>query len=228
MSAVDKNGNPVSASLLDLLPQRLATKPTWVDMMEVFQRVMDVNVEGPIAALEVLRHITPDTDTGVLNSTARLLGFDLTQDVLNLSSDNLSKLVSQLSLYPDQNGTELFVKFIDLLLNALTEIDYLWTKDYVNFYKVPKGPLVKDGGVWFKVTHIDLTMALFGKESLVLAPGQTLFGRTKDLFYTFAPAALVIERFDFAEYFEDKDWLGGSALAIGTSMPIAEIDVTID
>lgn len=227
MADSDQGFSPNAASLLDLLPSRLKTKQTWIDMMEVFQRVMDINVEGPQKQLESIRDFQ-ESDDGILNSTARLLGFDLTQDVLNLSSDNLTKLVSQLSLYPDNNGTEKFVKFIDLLLNALTEVEYLWTRDYVNFYRAPKGPTIKEGGPWFKATHINLTMALFTRDTLVLAPGQTLYGRTKELFYTFAPAALVIERLDFAEYFEDKDWLGGSAFGIGCTLLPGEIEITID
>ncbi len=224
----DEYEDNTSASMLDLMPSGLRAKPTWVDMFDVFARVMDVNVEGPAKQLERIRAFDENTDQGVLSSTARMLGFDLTQDVLNLSQDNLTKVVAQLSLYPDQNGTKLFVKFIDLILNSLTEITYLWTKDYVNFYPEPKGGMIKDGGEWFKTTHIRLDLALLSRDTLELAPGVSLYQRARDLFYTFAPAALVIETLDFVELFEDKDWLGGSAFGIGVALSGSEYELTID
>lgn len=225
MEDYEDNINP---TLLDLLPDIIRDKPTWKDMFDVFSRVMDTNVDGPIFQLERIRTVDKDSDVGILNSTARLLGFDLTQDVLNLSADNLTKVVSQLSLYPDQNGTILFTKFIDLILNALTDVQYLWTQDYVNFYPTPGGALVVDGGRWFKITHINLSMALLSLDTLVLSPGQSLYQRVKELFYTFAPVALVIERLDFVILFEDKEWLGGAAFGIGSYFGQSDARVVID
>lgn len=225
---MDEYEDNINATMLDLLPDIIRDKPTWKDMFDVFSRVMDTNVDGPIFQLERIRTVDKDSDVGILNSTARLLGFDLTQDVLNLSADNLTKVVSQLSLYPDQNGTILFTKFIDLILNALTEVQYLWTQDYVNFYPTPGGTLVADGGTWFKITHINLSMALLSLDTLVLSPGQSLYQRVKELFYTFAPVALVIERLDFVILFEDKEWLGGSAFGVGTYFGHTNARVIID
>ncbi len=216
------------ASLLDLMPSSLRNKQTWADMMDVFARVIEINVEGPIEQLEAIRSVNAQTDTGVLNNTARLLGFDLSQDVLNLNADNLTKVVSQLSLYPDQNGTKLFVKFVDLVLNSVTELEYLWTKDYVNFYPVPGGATIKENGPWFKTTHIRLNLALQSLDTLTLDAGMTLHKRTLDLFSSFAPVALVIETMDFVIRFDDKDWLGGSAFGIGAAIPYTEATVIID
>jgi len=94
-----------SADLIDLAVPIIKTNPTWEDMLEVFAGVMETNVDAPIEQLERIRFISSKTDDEVLSATARLLGFDFTQDVLNLNADNLTKVVTQLSLYPDQNGT---------------------------------------------------------------------------------------------------------------------------
>ncbi len=216
------------ASLKDLMPSIVGNIPTWADMMDVFDRVVYVNVEGPISQLEKLRFIDDKTDDGILNSTARLLGFDLSQDVLNLNADNLTKIVSQLSLYPDQNGTRLFAKFIDLILNSLSQIEELWTKDYVNFFTAPEGPTIKEGGPWFKTTHINLNIALLSLDTLVLDPGVTLYQRVQNLFLTLSPVAIVIKRMDFVILFEDKDWLGGAALGLGSYMQLDDVDVVVD
>lgn len=217
-----------AASTLDLAPAPILDNPTWIDMLDVFAQVMDANVEDPIAQLEKIRFIGESSDDNILKYTARLLGFDLTQDVLNLNVDNLTKIATQLSMYPDSNGTELFVKFIDLVLNAVTEVNYLYTKDYVNFYPKKKGLLVSEGGKWFKTTHIELGVALLSLETLTLNPGTTLLSRVHELFYEFSPAALVIERTNFNVIIPDAEWLGGKAFGIGAAGPFLEECVTIE
>src|SRR5438094_7674253 len=122
-----------NADLVDLAVPIIKGNTTWEDMLDVFNTVMSTNVDSPIEQLERIRFISAATDDQVLATTARLLGFDFTQDVLNLNADNLTKVVTQLSMYPDQNGTEYFTKFIDLVLNANTDVVYLYTEDYLNF-----------------------------------------------------------------------------------------------
>lgn len=210
------------ADLIDLVVPIIRSNPTWDDMTEVFNQVMETNVDSPIEQLERIRFITDATDDGILATTARLLGFDLSQDMLSLNGDNLVKLVSQLPLYADQNGTELFVKFIDLIFNARTVVDYLYTQDYVNFVTEPGGPLVKDGGTWFKTTHIDLSIELLHSEDIVLNDGVKLIDRIRDLFFNLSPVALVVYRTNFTETLDDIN------LAFDTYMPYAEATVVID
>lgn len=216
------------AEVADLAVPIIKANTTWDDMIDVFNTVMATNVDSPIEQLERIRFISASTDDPILATTARLLGFDLSQDVLNLNADNLAKVVTQLSMYPDQNGTQYFTKFIDLVLNANTEIVSLYTEDYLNFYEQPKGALLIDGGTWFKTTHISLSINLFSLATLNLSSGETLFDRVKELFYTFAPVALVIDRTDFSEIFADEDWLGGSAFGIGAALGYDEVTVVIE
>jgi hypothetical protein len=217
-----------TADLVDVAVPILKQSPTWEDMLEVFSEVMSTNVDSPIEQLERIRFISDSIDDTVLSNTARMLGFDFTQDVLNLNEDNLTKLVTQLPLYPDQNGTEYFTKFLGLLLNAQTDVEYLYTRDYMNFVEVPRGALVKDGGEWFKTTHVVLEINLFNLDRLLLSAGRTLFDRVKELFHAYAPVALVVERIDFVENFEDSDWLGGSAFGLATTLGYEEVTVVID
>lgn len=191
-------GDYGKSSVEDLLVQPLESNETWKDLVAAFNWVMENNVDSPISQLEVIRHITQQSDRQLLKVTARLLGFDSTQDVLDLSSDNLLRLVSQLPRFPEQNSTVYFKNFIDILLNARTEVKYLYTQDYVNFVETPGGPLINEGGTWFKTTHIDLSIALRSYDTLVIQENQTLNSKVNDLFFSYSPITLVIERKNFA------------------------------
>lgn len=215
------------ASAVDLLQPPALNNQTWKDLTEAFTELMNINVDGPIEQLETIRYIYKDSDPEMLRKTCRMLGFDVTQDVLSLNAENLTKIVTQLPLYPDQNGTEKFINFIDLLLNSLSEVTYLYTKDYVNFYPEPQGAMIDEGGPWFKTTHIMFSPSMLGLEKLNLG-GKTLYARVKELFYAFSPIALVIERMQFVVIFKDFDFLGGSAFGIGAYMPPTELIVTIE
>jgi len=167
-------------------------------MLEAFEGMMASNVDAPIAELEAIRYLDNTTDSVTIQQTVRLLGFDASQDVLNMSYDNLTRLVSQLPLYPDYNSTILFQNFIDMLLNAITKVEYLYTKDYVNFYPYAKGTLITEGGLWWKTTHISLYVEMLDPESLdVMSGGKSIYRRILDLFYAFCPIALVIKNFFF-------------------------------
>ncbi len=221
----DNTTSTPTASAEDLLVQILKDNQVWADLTEAFNAVVALNVDDQITQLERIRFIMQDTDQSILQATARMLGFDASQDVLNMNSDSLTRLVSQLPRYPDQNSTQYFTNFIDVLLNSSIKVDYLYSKDYVNFLTVPQGPLITDatlsdgltpsgamgagggsGGAgggsgpaqWFKTTHINLNIALLNLQTLVLRPNQTLLARTKELFYSYSPIPLVIERITFA------------------------------
>lgn len=215
------------ASIKDLLTNTLRENKTWRDLAESVDYVFSSNIEDPIDQLAKVRWIRKETDPSILEQSARLLGFDLTQDVLSLNAENLTKIVTQLPHYPDHNSTQYFTNFIDMLLNAMTEVKYLYTKDYINFHEQPTGPLVIDGGEWFLTTHIELNLGLLHLDSLLLADGESLYTRVKNLFHSFAPVALVIERFYFAIVISDRDWVGGKAFGIGAKYQAGYVELTV-
>ncbi len=216
------------ASIKELLTNTLGDNKTWAELVDAAAQVMEVNVEDPIDQLTKIRYIRRDTDPNVLALSARMLGFDLTQDVLYLNAENLTKIVTQLPHYPDHNSTKYFINFVDMILNAVTDVRYLYTKDYADFVEQPNGRLVIDGGEWFLTTHIELNIGLLHLDSLLLADGESLFSRVKALFHNFAPIALVIERFYFTIIIDDKDWVGGSAFGIGAAFHHGEYEITLD
>lgn len=185
------------ANTLDLTVPLVKDNPTWADMISAFDGMMAADVDAPIQQLDVLRFLEPGTDPVIIQRTVRMLGFDVSQDILGMNAGSLTRLVTQLPLYPDYNSTVLFENFIDLLLNALTSVEYLYTRDYTNFYSYPKGTMITEGGQWFKTTHVNLLVELLQADTAASSGSKTLFQRIVEVFYTFCPIALVLNNFIF-------------------------------
>lgn len=198
------------ATLMDLTGGTPAAETAvWGSLIEAFDAVLQRNVDEPNRQLAELRFLRDAFDRSILQQTCRMLGFDITQDVLDLQTD-LTKLTTQLPLYADYNGTVAFEKFIELLLNSECEIEHLWAQVYKedldHYYDWTTAPpalsdLVYNGGNWIKTTHIDLKMSLMNGaadfNSVVLKPGQTLFQRVVEIFFDYAPVSLVLRNFWF-------------------------------
>lgn len=193
------------ASIRNITTSRLTDRQIWLDLVEAFDALMLLNVDNPIKQIELLRFLPPDADSKILADVCRMLGFDLSQDVLNMSIDKFTKLATQLGMYPDTNGTEAFTKFISLMTNGNCTVDYLWTKDYLNFRVEPEGPTLSQDGPWFKTTHVNLNMGFSTLDGLQLSAGQTLGQRIVDLFYQQAPATLVIQQQTFTVTMTSED-----------------------
>ena len=200
------------AEVLDIVTSRLSDRDVWSELAIAFDEVVKSNIDDPIQQIELIRYLPPDADRQILMDACRMLGFDLTQDILNLSVEKFTQIATQLGMYPDTNGTQAFTKFISLMINGYCEVDYLWSKDYVNFYTVPKGPTIEHGGKWFKTTHVDLAMGFMTLVGLQLKSGQTLRQRTVEIFYTQAPITLVIERMSFGAYANAEIGFGAKLL----------------
>lgn len=185
------------ATIHDLAPPAMLDRQVWKDLIDAFDQLMLINVDGGRKQLETLRFLPPDADPEILASVCRTLGFDLSQDLLNMSIDKFMQLASQLGMYPDTNGTEKFTKFVSMMTNGRCSVDYLWTDDYVNFYTEPQGTTLEQGGRWFKTTHVDLNMGFSTLDGLQLKSGQTLGQKIVEIFYQQAPASLVIQRQTF-------------------------------
>lgn len=215
------------ASIRDLLSNVLRENPTWTQLAEAIADVFSDNIEAPIDQTANIRSMRQDTDPKILEQTTRLLGFDLTRDVLTLTEESLTKIVTQLPLYPLYNSTALFKNFVELILNSLVNVEYLFTQNYVAFYPAPKGPLVHEGGSWFKTTHINLDVSLLNLASLDLSNATDFFARVQEIFYNFAPITLVIREFYFGIVFSDTDWVGGSAFGIAVGLEVGSLELTV-
>jgi hypothetical protein len=224
------------ATLSDLVVDVLSSRQVWREFVESLDAVEEQNVGAPLRALSRMRFIRPNTERELLFRYVAQMGFDIHRDLLNASAENLSKLVTQLSAYADTNGTVDFIGFIDLLCSARSDVTYLYTKDYVNFFSEPKGPMIDEGGAWFATTHIDVMMYLYGVDSKTLTGGSKLPERAKLLFEKFKPTPLVINRFGTGTEIPDEGWEPGpddptitdrAALGIGMKMQNPDVRVKL-
>ena len=191
------DNQPQDANTLNLLTPYLREVPVWKDMAEVVDSLLSTNVVQPIRELEKLRFLTSDSEQTVLMETCRLLGFDLSQDILASNVNPFTRIATQLAMYSDYNGTQKFSQFLSLILGGYCEVTYLFSDDYEDFYDQPGGKLITEGGVWFQTTHVELDVGLSSLVGLNLPPGQSLAQRVKVIFYDQAPITLVIERLNF-------------------------------
>jgi hypothetical protein len=202
------------AGVRDLTTTRLKDKQVWADLIEAFDAVISNEVDGPARQLEFLRFLPPGADERVSSDVCRMLGFDLSQDVLNMSAEKFTHLSSQLGMYPDTNGTDDFTKFIGLMTNGHCFVEYLWTEDYINFYLEPKGLTLEKGGRWFKTTHVYLNMGFSTLDGLQLKENQTLGQKILEIFFQQAPTTLVVERQIFTVALECQP-IGFGATVLG-------------
>ena len=215
---------PQDAVIGDLLSEPLRSNQIWLDFVAAAQSVFETNIEGPLKQLEEIRYLKEDTDISILRMSAAMLGFDIAQDVLEFSGNSLLKIVPMLGFYPDNNGTKYFTRFIDMILNASTEVIPLYTRDYIHFYPEPLGKMITEGGEWYKTTHVELSMYLYITDEIKqnVSTIETSFqDRVMEVFFAFAPIALVIKRFKF-EY-KDTVSLGVCAHYSGNTKRFARI-----
>lgn len=180
-----------------LLTNRLQELEVWQEFMEIYNTLMEFNVESALRELTRIRFLDPDADEALLSSTCRLLGFNLDEDVLNLSATKMMRLASQLGMYPDYNGTKLFARFTSMMLNGLVEVTDLYSETYKRFYPQPKGRMLEENGSWYKTTHVDVEVTFFNLTGLVLAEGKTLYDRVLEIFYDQCPITYVVRYLDF-------------------------------
>jgi hypothetical protein len=103
----------------------------------------------------------------------------------------------------------------------------------VNFLRevngLPPGPLLIEGGNFFKTTHIELRVNIPNSSQLSIGIGQTIMDRIQTLFYNFAPAPLVIELLTMVVIFANTDWYNSKgqqvAGALGFTTTLVEGDV---
>lgn len=183
--------------LTELVPDLVSNETTWKDLLEVLDSFHKEQITIPALELERIRFLRT-RDSEILQRTVRMLGFDLSSDILSLNSIGLQRLVHLLPLYHEQNGTEKFQKFLSFLLGREITYNQLYTRDYRNFYYKPLSALIIDGGSWYKTTHIDVNVDVSGlSEQLIIRPDQNIRDRLTEIFYAFCPINLVIKHLYF-------------------------------
>tara|TARA_B100000700_G_scaffold101966_1_gene114992 strand:+ start:38157 stop:44120 length:5964 start_codon:yes stop_codon:yes gene_type:complete len=179
-----------------LVPELYSNNQTWMEFMEALADTIQEQIRDPIKEIEDIRHIVDGTDPQIVANTIKQLGFDIPADLVAHNADRLAKSVYMLSLFHERSGTSDFVKGIRFVLGRDVNVSNLYTNDYVNFYEEPWGPLIADGGDWYKTTHINLNMEILPSDAnMVLPVGKTLSDRLMDAYFEFAPINHVVRTF---------------------------------
>lgn len=117
------------------------------------------NDEENIPAIQQLldiRRVNTSSTTEVLDESVQQLGINVTRDIMSYRSEVFKTAFDVLPEYSRVSGTKVWSKFVAFLLGANFESYRLFTNDYQSFVPTPLGSMIKDGGTWYKTTHVDL------------------------------------------------------------------------
>lgn len=194
----------------NLQPEAFTNQQTWMDFLTAFTELIEEQIRTPIKQLEDIRHFVEDTDPFILTNTIKTLGFDIPADLIKHNVDRLSRSVYMLSMFHEISGLDGFERSIEFVLGREVIVRDKYTNNYVDFYNKPQGPLLKDGGDWYKTTHISLGMELVsGDRALVLPINKTLQDRLLEAYYEFAPINQVVDDFFFIQKVYAQLFLAG-------------------
>jgi len=115
----------------------------------------DLNI-STIQQLVDLRRVDKNSTTEVLEESAQQLGINVTRDIMSFRSEVFKKIFDTLPEYSEVSGTKDWSKYVAMILGANFESYRLYTNDYQSFVPTPLGTMIKDGGSWYKTTHVDL------------------------------------------------------------------------
>lgn len=183
-------------NLIELLPEFYGNQKLWEILVSEFIDTHNKEfIVDPIRQLEHIRWLreypiqNPETkifDEDLLNSTAKMLGFNLSYDIYQSIKDRFIPLVSQLSLYHHTNGVgnkaiykdsnnkdidKSFTSFLSFILGADVSYRELYSNstDMVNYKDlvedIPAGSIerlnqdsIVSKNTWFKTTHINVSI----------------------------------------------------------------------
>jgi hypothetical protein len=181
-----------------LQPDSFSSEQVWLDFMDAAAEVIQEQIREPIGEIEEIRNIVESTDPEIISNTLKMMGFDLPADIIAHNAQRLSRSVYMLALFHEISGIDGFERSIAYVLGREVTVTNLWTNNYVDFYSVPYGPLLQEGGDWYQATHISLGMELLPSDAqLVLPEDSTIGDRLRAAYFEFAPINEVVHDFYF-------------------------------
>lgn len=142
----------LSAFNLDMLSGNSA----WSELFAVLSAANDADILAYAEQLAQIRKIDATSDQEALLASVRQLGFNLPRDLMTMNSDRFRDIFYSLPDYHRVSGTTDWPKFVSFLLGYRFKSRRLYSADYVTFFPTPLGPLVSEGGKWYKTTHAEI------------------------------------------------------------------------
>jgi hypothetical protein len=212
-------------SFLGLQPDIFFAQPWFEDFVEAYADVLNELIRDPMDQLENIRNVTSETDPWVAQQALKQIGFDLPADFIANNMNNLRSALQQLVHYAERSGTNFYPRQMEFIYGRSVDVVELYTNDYKAFYDRPYGPLLIDGGDWYKTTHVDLGMQLLPTDMNLIVPRNTeLKDRFLDAFYELAPWNVVVERFHYNVEIDMTVYLSGVVF----KHPKRYIDIGLD
>lgn len=191
---------------LEYLNRVLAPKRTnlWEDFADTFETLMDDYVSDHIDDLASIRNVSKDSDPQVINLTARMLGFNFRDEILEaVGKDRIAAIIPMIGEFYTVANTDDFIRLIELTVGANVLLEHLYTNDYVNFktfeqMSQKKGKLLDEnskGKDWFKTTHINIYVEYGNAKYLATKIAAPLSDTLIEIIEQFIPANLVLKNF---------------------------------
>lgn len=130
-----------------------------VALGELFEIVAQHNDETNLSTIQQLidiRRINANTHTELMEESVQQLGINIARDIFSYRAEAFKKIFDALPEYTKVSGTKNWSKFVAMLIGGSFNSSRLYTNDYQTFVPTPLGTLIKDGGTWYKTTHVDL------------------------------------------------------------------------
>lgn len=183
---------PTLASTTTLLSEILVKQQPWLDYAAAIDTLMDKKVLGPTQYLLHLRHLHRQNDLAVFFDSLRLLGFDLQQDLFEISEvrNNIKTNFFMFSQYYKTASTVDFSRFLVFLLKRNVNIDELWTRSYQKHDMSIVGAIDPQKLLTTAWENFGGSSAPFNfvpnlrASSLVISKESFLAGASRDLYYS--------------------------------------------
>lgn len=176
----------------------------WEDFADTIESVMDAYIHPHIQTLASMREVTVDSDSQVINLTARMLGFNFRDELLDaFGKERVAAIIPLIGEAYQIASTDDFIKLIELVIGSRVLMEHLYSKDYINFktYEqmlAKKGTLLREDSEsndWFKTTHVNLYVEYGSARYLATKINATLGTTLLEVIEHFLPANLVLKNF---------------------------------
>lgn len=179
-------------------------KNLWEDFTDTLEDVYQDYVLDQTEELANIRSIGAETDAKVINLTARMLGFNFRDEVLDaIGKERVAALIPMVGQFYEVASSDDFIKLIEMTVGAKVIMEHLYSKDYVNFktkeeYLLRKATALTEESKendWFKTTHINLYIEYGKSRYLATKISAPLRDTLMEIIEHFIPANLVLKNF---------------------------------
>ena len=149
----------MNTNLSQMLLPILGSNSAWSELLEVLSEANDDLILSKIEKLLTTRYVV-NQDLDVAEASLRMLGINLSKDLMTNNVERLQMVFDSISRYPDVSATTDWHKFVSFLIDTTFKSQRLWTADYQTFTSSPMGKTIQDGGNWYRTMKASLEASI--------------------------------------------------------------------